>query len=268
MKENAKNESSDLTPGQIVGSFSAVIILILLTQIRVCAQIINVENSRIHTDTVGWAGELGAGVSFTKNTQEVFLAQMNVHLQYKTQKDLFLILGNYGFLSGDAVNLINNSFLHLRYNRKLNDFLRIEAFAQILQNPVTLIDYRILTGAGPRFKLSGNKKFKLYAATLVMYEYERELDSTKTIHNDIRSSSYVSFSLLFNSQTELVNTLFYQPLFTSISDFRILDQMKFSVKTGKKFAISLNLNYLYDNFPVLSVPRINYTFSTGIDYKF
>jgi Protein of unknown function, DUF481 len=232
------------------------------------AQIINVENSRIQTDTVGWAGELGAQFSFTKNTQELLMAQMNAHLQYKTEKDLFLILGNYGFLSGDAVKLINNSFLHLRYNRKLNELVRIEAFSQILQNPVTLIDYRILTGAGPRFKLSASKKLKLYAASLAMHEYERELDSVKTIHNDIRSSSYVSFSLLFNSQTELVNTIFYQPLFTNISDFRILDQMKLSVKTGKKIAITLNLNYLYDNFPVRGVPRINYTFSTGLDYKF
>ena len=232
------------------------------------AQIINVENSRIHTDTVGWAGELGVQLSFTKNTQEVLLAQLNAHLQYKTEKDLFLILGNYGFLSGASVNLINNSFMHLRYNRKLNDVLRIEAFTQILQNPVNLIDYRILTGAGPRFKLSDSKKLKLYAASLVMHEYERELDSVKTIHNDIRNSSYVSFSLLPGSQTELINTIFYQPLFTSISDFRILDQMKFSVKTGKKFAVTLNLNYLYDNAPPLGVPRINYTFSTGLDYKF
>lgn len=130
------------------------------------------------------------------------------------------------------------------------------------------IDYRILTGAGPRFKLSGTKQLKLYVASLVMHEYERELDSAKTVHNDIRNSSYISFSIAINSQTEIVHTLFYQPLFTNISDFRIFDQMKFSVKTGKKFAITLNLNYLYDSAPVSGVPRINYTFSTGFDYKF
>jgi hypothetical protein len=158
--------------------------------------------------------------------------------------------------------------MHFRYNRKLTKITRIEVFTQILQNPVNLIDYRILTGAGPRFKLSDSKKLKLYAACLVMHEYERELDNVKTIHNDIRNSSYVSLSFMPSSQTELINTIFYQPLFTEISDFRVLDQMKFSVKTGKKFAISLNLNYLYDNHPAPGVPRINYTFSTGLDYKF
>jgi hypothetical protein len=41
-----------------------------------------------------------------------------------------------------------------------------------------------------------------------MHEYERELDVEKKIHNDIRSSSYVSFSFLPNDNTELINTFF------------------------------------------------------------
>lgn len=231
-------------------------------------QIINVENARMQSDTTGWMGSVGALLSLTKNTDEIFLVQLNAHLQYKTQKDLFLILGNYGFLSGSSQNLINNSFFHLRYNRKVNKFLRLEVFTQILQNPVTKIDYRILTGAGPRFKLTESKKFRLYAASLVMHEYERELNEEKTIHNDIRSSSYVSFSFQPNDNTEMVNTVFYQPLFSYLNDYRILDQFKFSVKAGKKLAMTFNVNYLYDNKPVVGVPRINYTISTGIEYDF
>ena len=236
--------------------------------VTVHGQIINVENARMQSDTTGWMGSVGALLSLTKNTDEIFLVQVNAHLQYKTQKDLFLILGNYGFLSGSSQNLINNSFIHLRYNRKLNKILRLEFFTQVLQNPVTKIDYRILTGAGPRFKLTENKKFRLYAASLVMHEYERELNEEKTIHNDIRSSSYISFSFEPNDNTEMVNTVFYQPLFSYLNDYRILDQFKFSVKAGKKLALAFNINYLYDNKPVVGVPRINYTVSTGIDYNF
>ena len=232
------------------------------------AQIINVENARMQSDTTGWMGNVGALVSMTKNTEEVFLVQFNAHVQYKTKKDLFLILGNYGFLSGSSQNLINNSFPHLRYNRKLNLVLRLEFFTQVLQNPITKIDYRFLTGAGPRFKLADNSKFRLYAASLVMHEYERELDVEKTIHNDLRSSSYVSFSFLPNDNVELINTFFYQPLFTYLNDYRILDQFKFSAKAGKRLSLAVNLNYLYDNKPVIGVPKINYTISTGIEYNF
>ena len=243
-------------------------LILFFYKINVHGQIINVENARMQSDTTGWMGSVGALLSLTKNTEEIFLVQLNAHLQYKTQKDLFLILGNYGFLSGSSQNLINNSFIHLRYNRKLNKILRLEFFTQILQNPVTKIDYRILTGAGPRFKLAENKKFRLYAASLVMHEYERELNEEKTIHNDIRSSSYISFSFQPNENTEMVNTVFYQPLFSYLNDYRILDQFKFSVKAGKKLALTFNVNYLYDNKPVVGVPRINYTISTGIEYDF
>lgn len=243
-------------------------LILFFIKINVHGQIINVENARMQSDTTGWMGSAGALLSLTKNTEEIFLVQLNAHLQYKTQKDLFLILGNYGFLSGSSQNLINNSFIHLRYNRKLNKILRLEFFTQILQNPVTKIDYRILTGAGPRFKLAENKKFRLYAASLVMHEYERELNVEKTIHNDIRSSSYISFSFQPNENTEMVNTVFYQPLFSYLNDYRILDQFKFSVKAGKKLALNFNVNYLYDNKPVVGVPRINYTVSTGIEYDF
>lgn len=232
------------------------------------AQIINVENARIHSDTTGWMGSIGALLSMTKNTEEVFLVQLNAHVQYKTKKDLFLILGNYGFLSGSSQNLINNSFLHLRYNRKLNKLIRLEFFTQVLQNPVTKIDYRFLTGAGPRFKVVEKKRFRLYAASLVMHEYERELDEFKTVHNDIRSSSYVSFSFLPNEHTEIINTFFYQPLFNYINDYRMLDQLKLSVKAWKKIALTFNVNYLYDNKPVVGVPLINYTISTGMEYNF
>jgi hypothetical protein len=232
------------------------------------AQIINVENSRIQSDTTGWAGSAGMQLSMTKNTDEIFLVQLNAHVQYKTKKDLFMILGNYGFLSGGSQNLINNSFLHLRYNRKLNQTVRMEAFGQVLQNPVTKIDYRILYGAGPRFKLMDKPTIRMYAASLVMHEYERELNEQKTVHNDIRSSSYFSLSYLPNKNAELVSTIFYQPLFTKLQDFRFLHQLKFSAKAGKNLALAFNFNYLYDSAPVSGVPRINYTVATGIEYDF
>jgi hypothetical protein len=232
------------------------------------AQIINVENARIHSDTTGWAGAAGLQLSMTKNTEEIFLVQLNSHVQYKTKKDLFMILGNYGFLSGGSQNLINNSFLHLRYNRKLSRTVRMEVFGQVLQNPVTKIDYRILYGAGPRFKMMDKPKIRMYAASLIMHEYERELNEQKTVHNDIRSSSYLSVSYLPNTSSELVSTVFYQPLVTKLQDFRFLHQLRFSAKAGKNLALACNFNYLYDNAPVTGVPRINYTVSTGMEYDF
>src|SRR5687768_1605513 len=125
------------------------------------SQIINTENSRIQSDTVGWLGTAGTTFSFIKNVQEVLNIGANVHLQYKSEKDLYLFLGNYSLLKGNIQTLTNNMFYHLRYNRKLNNVVRWEVFTQWQQNIVTNIELRALLGAGPRFKFYDERKFKL-----------------------------------------------------------------------------------------------------------
>lgn len=232
------------------------------------SQIINIENARMHSDTVGWMGHVGLSGSLTKNTEQVLMAQINAQVQYKTKKDLFLVLGNYGFLSGSSVNLINNSFAHIRYNRKLTESLRFEVFSQVLQNAITKIDYRFLQGAGPRFKVINKNNFRFYLASLIMFEHEKEIASPAIIHNDWRSSSYASLSWQPNANTELVSTFFYQPLFTLIADYRFFNQSQFTVKAGKRLSLAVNYNYLFDTRPAGATPKVNYTLSTGLQYHF
>ncbi|MES2776232.1 MAG: DUF481 domain-containing protein [Bacteroidota bacterium] len=247
--------------------FLVILFMVIITSYS-SSQIVNIENARMHSDTTGLMGNAGASLALTKNTQQIFLFNVNAHVQYKTHKDLYLLLGSYGFLKGSDTKLIDNSFLHFRYNRKINKLLRWEAFTQWQKNTITKIQYRFLLGTGPRFKLADTKKIKVYVATLLMYENEKETSQQVIIHKDWRSSSYVSFSLLPNEHTELISTSFYQPLLKDVSDYRLLNQTRLKVKAGKRLSISLNYNYLFDNFPAAGTPKTNYSFSTGIEYDF
>ena len=230
------------------------------------AQIVNIENARFHSDTTGWMGNTGAALALYKNTTEVFVFNANAHVQYKTKKNLFLLLGSYGFVKAAGNDLIDNSFLHFRYNRKLNNIVRWEIFTQIQQNAITKIDYRFLAGTGPRFKLIDTKKIRLYAASLLMYEYEKETISPVMIHKDWRNSSYISVSFLPNAYIEMVTTSFYQPRINSSSDYRLLNQSKLKIKAGTRLSLVLNYNYLFDTFTAAETPKTNYSFSTGMDY--
>ena len=102
----------------------------LLFCVSARAQIVNIESKRMQSDTTGWMGNLGAAFSFTKNVQEVITAGLHAHLQFKTERDLYLFLSNYNLLKGAEQELVNNVFYHLRYNRKLNAWLRWEVFTQ------------------------------------------------------------------------------------------------------------------------------------------
>ncbi len=240
----------------------------MLLAAHATAQIVNVESSRIQTDTTGWAGSFGGSVSIAKNVDKVFSAGAFAHLQYKNNKNLYLFLGDYSFLKGAQKKYTDNTFFHLRYNRKINDLLRWEVFTQLQTNKITKISSRFLAGMGPRLKLSGSGKLNVYLGVLAMYEYERELITPPLTHHNVRNSSYLSFTLKPTVTLEIVSTTFYQPRLDKWSDFRILNQESANLAVTQKLSASLNWNYLYDRFPVEGVPRSNYTFSTGFKYAF
>jgi hypothetical protein len=212
-------------------------------------------------------GSVGSSISLTKNTTQVFAADANAHVQYKSPKSLYLFLGSYGFLKGNGTKLIDNVFIHFRYNYKLNRFLRWEAFTQLQNNKITGISSRFLIGTGPRFKLMDTKFAHIYTASLIMYEREDET-TNDIIHNNIRNSSYISFTIAPNNQLELISTTFFQPRLDDLNDFRILNQASIRVKAAKRIGVRINWNYLNDSRPVQGVPSVNYSLSTGFDYNF
>jgi hypothetical protein len=234
------------------------------------AQIVNTENARMQSDTVGWQGGFGTAFSLIQNTTKITSAEAEAHLQYKTSNDrgLWLILGNFMRQKvGDRAN-VSNYFLHLRYNIKVNEWLRWEFFSQYQNNDITQIDARFLLGTGPRFKLIKIETFRLYTGILFMYEAEKELTTPVVKHNDWRNSSYISFTWLPNKSTELISTTYFQPRLDKFSDYRILNQAVFRVKASPHFSMSARWNWLKDKFPAGSSPQRTYQFATGIDYDF
>lgn len=239
------------------------------TNIRSHAQIVNIESARMRSDTVGWTGKMGAAFAITQNTRKIFQAHVATQLQYKTSNDkgLWLILGNLGILKSSNQKLVSENLVHLRYNRKVNEWLRWEFFGQHQNNAITQIDSRILLGTGPRFKLLKKEKFRMYAATLVMYEREKEKTEPVINHEDLRSSSYLSFSWEPQSNMSLVSTTYFQPLFNKLSDHRLLNTVSFTIDATPHLGLTVSWNYLFDRFPAGTAPKTTYHFGTGITYE-
>lgn len=243
--------------------------IFLLLQLPGRSQIVNVESARMQSDTVGWMGSFGAAFSMTRNTSRIFGANADAHLQYKTSRDrgLWLILGNYNLLKISGRNFLSDGLLHLRYNRKVNEWLRWEFFGQFQNNDITQIDSRILLGTGPRFKLVKQPRFRLYGATLLMFENEKEATKPAVKHSDLRKSSYLSFTWLPKDYLELISTTYFQPRMDRLSDYRILNQLVFKVKATPHFSLTTKWNYLHDRFPAGTAPGTVYNFATGFSYE-
>lgn len=240
----------------------------VLIFVRTQSQIVNAESQRMQSDTVGWMGDFGTDFSFIKNAVSIININFYAHVQYKTEKNVYLLFGNYNLLRGSGQTFSNNAFYHFRYDRKLNQWLRWEAFTQAQKNNVTGIRIRELVGTGPRFKIYGAPKFALYAGTAAMYEYEEEQTKPIVYHNDLRSSNYVSFTYKPNKILELISTTFYQPLYKQLNDFRVLNEISLTIAIYGHLALTTAWSYLYDAFPAANTPSINYSFSNGVKYTF
>ncbi len=135
------------------------------------SQIVNIESKRINSDTTGFDGQLEG--NFSVNQNNTFLVSLNTktQVQYKWENDLLLLVGDWRFTVGDQQRFLNDGMLHLRYNRKINNWLRLEVFNQIQYNELLSVRFRYLFGFGPRFKLTGkNEVFKMYLGPMYMLE--------------------------------------------------------------------------------------------------
>lgn len=243
-----------------------LIISCLFISLNLSAQILNVEQQRIVTDTTGWAGRINLSISASKFTKSLFAFNGLSHLQYKTKKDLYLIVLNYDIVNAGGENFDNRGYCHFRYNRKINELIRWELFTQVQFNSLTKINQRWLTGIGPRLKLSEYEKAKFYFGIAYMYEFE-ELKEPKIFHRDHRLSSYFTFTLLPETQVKLVNTTYIQPLIRDFTDFRVSNDTALSFRISKSLRFTTSLSFLYDENPPLEVPQLNYLLKNGIEYK-
>jgi len=231
------------------------------------AQIVNIESKRIATDTVGFSGDLGISLSASRYTQSYVAAQLSSQVQWKTEKNLYLIISDFRLVNAGGESFNNSGYGHFRYNRKLSSKLRLELFTQLQYNSVTKISARYLNGAGLRFKLSPYENAKIYWGIAGMYEYE-ELTDPELINKDIRLSSYLTFTLAPVKTITLRNTTYVQPLTTDFKDYRLSNTTRLNFGITEQLKFSTDFSFLYDADPPIEVPTINYHINNGLNYKF
>ncbi|MEX0996644.1 MAG: DUF481 domain-containing protein [Flavobacteriaceae bacterium] len=243
-------------------------ITLLFFPILTFSQIINVESLRKVTDTSGWTGNTSLSFSLTKNTNTIISLKNNIHVQYKMNRHLALFVNNLGFERSGEQSFVNNGSQHLRYNYKLLDNVTWEAFVQSQYNSIAKIKFRGLAGTGPRFKLLGLDKYRLYLGTLVMYEHEELNEEILIINRDWRASSYLSLSFFPTDTISFVSTTYYQPVFNEFQDYRIASENSFILGIFEKLSLKVTYTLTFDATPATEVPDTFYNLSTGLMYAF
>ncbi len=233
------------------------------------SQVINVETMRKVTDSAKWTGSVSLDVSLIKNKNNIFKIANKAHIQYNNRKELWLFVNDLKFEKLEGSSFVNKGTQHVRYNRRVTDLVKMEAFLQAQYDAISEIDFRGLAGLGPRFKLYANDNYRFYLGTLVMYEYEKASEIEEIPEQEaIRGSAYISFSMYPTEYLSIISTSYYQPKLDTFSDFRLSTDTSVLFKIIKTLAFKTTFTYSYDAFPVVTIPKTQYELTNGLLYTF
>lgn len=235
----------------------------------VFGQLVNIESKRMQKDSTRFALKSDVLFDYTDNNGDyIFQVGSNVTTQLKSKdlKKIYFFIGNYKLIRSQDQDFQNSWFFHLRYNQKLSNLFRLEAFIQNQNNTLLTITSRNLVGAGVRLKFISTERTKAYFGNSYMYEIE-EVDATDQKFFNHRNSSYISINQSFkNTKLDVTGTVYFQPLYNQISNHRILCQLKAELPITNIISLSALYNYFYSSFSPLSENDRSSNLSFGLTF--
>ncbi|PKD20636.1 hypothetical protein APR41_13250 [Salegentibacter salinarum] len=246
-------------------------LLFLLLPLLGQAQLVNIETKRLQIDSTRFV--LNADFAFNhSNNDGVSVNQINgtltTQLKSKNLKRTYLFLGNYRLIDSDAGNLQNSWFLHTRFNYKLSSKLSFESFLQGQYNQLLVVEQRNLVGAGLRLNWVDRKNFTGYLGNSYMYEVEYS-DRAGTTEYNHRNSTYFSVSYLSKSKKfSVTNTVYYQPLYKNLKDYRLLEQFRLDIPLADWFKVFTIYDYYFDSKTPLNTREYTSQLQIGIGFSF
>lgn len=243
-----------------------LLIILMINTAGLTAQILNVESQRIHQDSTGWVGKADLSFNVTSNQQQVLDLNTALHVQYRQNKNTYMLLGGAGMIRAGENDFDNSGHIHFRYNRDLNPWLTWEAFAQGQYNRVLMIDHRELIGTGPRFRLLNHENSKLFFASLYMFENEMLIEDKKSVIKH-RLSNYVAFNWKINDHVAMNNIVYFQPVITEFDDHRIMLQSEFRFKITEIVGFVVNFSLLQNSNPPPGIKNTVYSVRNGLELR-
>lgn len=249
---------------------SFFILLTLLFTSFLHAQLVNIESKRMQTDSIRFVLRSDFSFSYDNyNGDYIYRIGSSLSSQVKSKdlKKIYFLLGNYNLIRSEAQDFQNTWFLHLRYNQKLSNLFRFEAFLQSQNNQLLAINSRNLLGVGLRFKLVSKELVRLYLGNAYMYEEEKS-DAFSTKEYNHRNSTYLSISAtIAESNVSITNTVYFQPLYKDFKDYRILEQLKIDVPLSKVLSLYTLLDYYHDNITPSGGSQFSTNISVGLGIR-
>tara|TARA_X000000950_G_scaffold4126_1_gene4301 strand:+ start:4405 stop:5127 length:723 start_codon:yes stop_codon:yes gene_type:complete len=224
------------------------------------SQIINFETLRIN-EKKNFNGFIEMNYEFKKVEETDWELDNKILLNWKYNSWSIYFVNEINLDRAAGINFSNDGYQHIRINKTLNNKIKFESFFQNQYDPIRKIENRKIIGGGLRFSLLN------YHIGLSSF-YEKEKLNYGLIEKNIRLSSYLNFSFLFNKIIEINSTFYYQPKFSVIENYRISNNTDLLIKINNNLFLTNSIKISYDSFPATQIPKTIINLENGLSFKF
>ena len=235
--------------------------------------IVNLDKLHLNDKQSGFNGGVSFGLSGASGHSERFRVKSAANLQWNRKDSLYYTSFNYGYGESNGVEDQNKGFLHIRKIKSLSDSLAWELFSQVEHNKFARLNLRALLGGGSRFSLSNSgEKNITHIGVGGFYSVEDLTNSSSTTDNGVesvwRANIYLLERITLNNNISIFETLYFQPSFEALDDFRILNILGLKSKFTEQFSLSLTFEITHDSAPPQGVEKTDLNYVTSVEYSF
>jgi hypothetical protein len=238
-----------------------ILLLTIIIPILSFAQILNVENLRLKTDTSGLFGVISLNSDVNNNINN---SKLNINLEYKKINQIYKFVNNNNIISNNNNNILNEGFSHFRFSQRIKNNLLSEFYIQHQYNNKILLKFSNIVGFGIRTKIKYFKNLKINYGLSLMFVSEK-IDTT--FYKNKVLNNYVSFSWLFNDKIKIISTSYLQYNLTKSDFYKFLSDAKINFYLIKKFSYNLGFYLSYNELKVNNIDNILYGLFNSINYK-
>ncbi len=224
-------------------------------------QIVDIETSR-KENLIGNKLSLNLGFDGSSGTVDRTNYSIGTRFDFNNENwNRFLIL-NYSRREKDDKINEDNTFLHLRFDKKISSIIAAEFFIQTNEKPLEKIEERNLIGLGLRFSPSQNLRLGIG----IFDENEKRISLDE--RNTLRANSYLNYLVNISNNTSLNALIYFQPDVEDFSELRSLLRLGLRVKATDNFFITINYEYAHDSSPPIGTDKKNSKYGFKIGYEF
>jgi len=253
--------------GCVLGLF----LLLLLSTTGRAQAILNVERLQ-SSEVEGAHGELNVRANVSAGNTDIVQIGGTLGAGFKASRHWTRIFLGMERLRKNDANLVDNRYLHLRYNYLFTERVRSFHFVQLQTNQNLLLRRRWLVGTGLRVRALGGAGKKLEIGSGLMYEAETLRRSALEAGEDPETRTVRVSNLLVGSWSpregaQLMGVVYYQPDVGHVSDYRLLGEAGLSVDFTRSIQLELSLNWRHDSRAPGTLKEDDVALNTGIIYR-